>query len=327
MFSRSSRSAGRHARADRSRREPGSGRPSLADELAVADELDGPDDDRGRTVAARPDPADSGEPAGPYDVSQAPSGVARLDLGSLKIPSVPGVEVRVQANQDGAVNQVYLVQGDSALQLGVFAAPRSEPIWDEVRAEIRRSLFADGVAAEEAAGEHGTELRARVRTQQGLKDLRFVGVSGPRWLVRAVYQGPAAVDPEVAGPLAACLRGVVVDRGEEAKPVKEPLPLRLSPELAAQLTGEAGGSGGAPAGAGSPGANGAPAPAGTVPAGNGVLPGSQPPASGASAGGASAGGAPADVPPAGGTPIGTSQPDEDRPPPRRRPSPRPRQRE
>lgn len=195
MFSRSSRSAGRHARDERSRRAPAAGRPSLADELAVSDELeqagelDRTDGEPGQPAGAGPESADPGEPAGPYDVSQAPPGVARLDLGSLKIPSVPGVEVRVQANQDGAVNQVYLVHGDSALQLGVFAAPRSESIWDEVRAEIRRSLFADGVAAEDVAGEYGTELRARVRTQQGLKDLRFVGVSGPRWLVRAVYQG------------------------------------------------------------------------------------------------------------------------------------------
>jgi hypothetical protein len=163
--------------------------------------------------------------------------VTRLDLGSLKIPSVPGVEVRVQANPDGQVTQVYLVHGESALQLGVFAAPRSEPIWDDVREEIRRSLGAEGVVAEEVAGEYGTELRARVRTQRGPTDLRFVGVNGPRWLARAVFQGPAAVDPASAGPLAQCLRGVVVDRGPEAKPAKEPLPLRLSGGLAERLAG------------------------------------------------------------------------------------------
>lgn len=189
--------------------------------------------------AGPPEPAPAGPvaPAGPYDISEAPPGVTRLDLGSLKIPSVPGVEVRVQANQDGQVTQVYLVHGESALQLGVFAAPRSEPIWDEVRAEIRRSLTADGVAAEEVPGEYGTELRARVRTQRGPTDLRFVGVNGPRWLARAVFQGPAAADPASAGPLTECLRGVVVDRGQEAKPVKEPLPLRLSSGLAERLAG------------------------------------------------------------------------------------------
>jgi hypothetical protein len=120
-----------------------------------------------------------------------------------------------------------LVHGESALQLGVFAAPRHDGIWDEVRDEIRKSLFNDGVAAEEVSGRYGAELRARVRTPDGLTDLRFVGIEGPRWLVRAVYQGPAAVDPDSVRPLVECLEGVVVARGQEAKPVREPLPLRL----------------------------------------------------------------------------------------------------
>ncbi|GIJ20310.1 DUF3710 domain-containing protein [Micromonospora lutea] len=175
------------------------------------------------------------EPArGPYDVTEAPEGVQRLDLGSLQIPAVAGVEVRVQADQQGVVQQVVLVHGQSALQLGVFAAPRSEGIWDEVREEIRQSLIADGAAVQEAVGEYGTELHARVRNEDGLTDLRFVGVDGPRWMVRAVYQGAAATDPAAAGALAQCLDGLVVDRGVEAKPVREPLPLRLPREAGEQ---------------------------------------------------------------------------------------------
>ncbi|WP_433391768.1 DUF3710 domain-containing protein [Micromonospora sp. KLBMP9576] len=164
---------------------------------------------------------------GPYDVSEAPAGVQRLDLGSLHIPAVRDVEVRVQADPEGVIQQVVLVHGPNALQLGVFAAPRSEGIWDEVREEIRQSLFNDGAAAQEAQGEYGTELHARVRTPDGLTDLRFIGIDGPRWMVRGVYQGAAATDPAAAGPLAECLDGLVVDRGQEAKPVREPLPLRL----------------------------------------------------------------------------------------------------
>ncbi|MFR9774999.1 DUF3710 domain-containing protein [Micromonospora sp. MS34] len=174
---------------------------------------------------------------GPYDVSEAPD-VPRLDLGSLQIPAVPDVEVRVQADPQGVIQQVVLVHGQNALQLGVFAAPRSEGIWDEVREEIRQSLYNDGAAAQEIDGEYGTELRARVRTPDGLTDLRFVGIDGPRWMVRGVYQGQAATDPAVAGPLTACLDGLVVDRGHEAKPVREPLPLRLPREVAEQQAAE-----------------------------------------------------------------------------------------
>lgn len=171
---------------------------------------------------------------GPYDVSEAPEGVRRLDLGGLQIPAIDGVEVRVQANPEGVVQQVVLVHGENALQLGVFAAPRSEGIWDEVRDEIRKSLFDDGVAAQETDGEYGVELRARVRTPDGVTDLRFIGVDGPRWMVRGVFQGPAAVDPSRAGALVDCLRGLVVDRGQEAKPVREPLPLRLPRDVTEQ---------------------------------------------------------------------------------------------
>ncbi|MEH0936526.1 DUF3710 domain-containing protein [Micromonospora psammae] len=180
---------------------------------------------------------------GPYDISEAPDDVQRLDLGSLHIPAVPEVEVRVQADPQGVIQQVVLVHGENALQLGVFAAPRSEGIWDEVREEIRQSLFADGAAAQETQGEYGTELHARVRTQDGITDLRFVGVDGPRWMVRGVYQGAAATDPAAAGPLRQCMDGLVVDRGQEAKPVREPLPLRLPREVAEQAEQ----AGGAPA--------------------------------------------------------------------------------
>src|SRR3954467_12616284 len=100
------------------------------------------------------------EPApdrGPYDSRHAPEGVQRLDLGSLQIPAIDGVEGRVQANPDGGVEQVVLVHENSALQIGVFAAPRSEGIWDEVRDEIAASMKADGVTPREVDGPYGVE--------------------------------------------------------------------------------------------------------------------------------------------------------------------------
>jgi hypothetical protein len=214
IFSRNRGSEGRHHKAEDARRARHAARRRTYDEFGAGDE------------AAEP------TTSGPYDVLDAPDDVERLDLGSMQIPAIPGVEVRVQANPEGQVQQVVLVNGANALQLGVFAAPRSEGIWDEVREDIRKQLFADGVAAEEIDGDYGVELRSRVRTPDGLTDIRFVGIDGPRWMVRGVYQGPVAADPALAGPLAECLRGLVVDRGMEAMPVREPLPLRLPREVA-----------------------------------------------------------------------------------------------
>ncbi|HET9517290.1 MAG TPA: DUF3710 domain-containing protein [Actinoplanes sp.] len=200
--------------------------------------------ERGVGAQAAQDAGSSGEAAapqvpqvpqrGPYDIAQAPPGVQRLDLGALQIPALDGVEVRVQADPDGAVQQVVLVHGDSALQLGVFAAPRTEGIWAEVREEIQAAMQSDGVSPEEIEGEYGVELRARVDTPQGPAQVRFVGIDGPRWMVRALFQGAAAADPAQAGVLGECLAGLVVDRGNEARPVREALPLRLPKEMTEQ---------------------------------------------------------------------------------------------
>jgi hypothetical protein len=190
-----------------------------------------------QSMAGEPDPVVPER--GPYDARQAPADVPRLDFGSLQIPAVEGVEVRVQANPDGVVEVIVLVDGESALQLGVFAAPRTEGIWDEVRREIATAMAADGVRPAEIDGPYGAELTARVQTPDGSADVRFVGVDGPRWMVRALYQGPAAADPGYAGVLAQCLEGLVVVRDEEARPPREPLPLRLPAEMAEQAREQA----------------------------------------------------------------------------------------
>ncbi|BCY14337.1 DUF3710 domain-containing protein [Actinoplanes sp. L3-i22] len=171
---------------------------------------------------------------GPWDAEHAPGDVQRLDLGSLLIPAIEGVEVRVQANPEGGVEQVVLVDGESALQLGVFAAPKTEGIWAEVREEISSAMIADGVEAREVTGRYGIELVARVTTPDGPADVRFVGVDGPRWMVRALFQGAAAADPAREGVLGVALEGLVVVRDNEPRPVREPLPLRLPAEMAEQ---------------------------------------------------------------------------------------------
>jgi hypothetical protein len=239
-FTRGRRTTGRHARGSGQAAQPAS-RPQ---------EASAPEDATGG--AGAPEAANPGRAGGPYDRAEAPAGVRRLDLGSLQIPSISGVEVRVQASPDGTVQRVVLVHGTSALRLAAFAAPRSEPIWDEVRAEISKSLFAEGVAVREVEGEYGIELRGRAGTKEGPRELRIVGVEGPRWLVRADFQGPAAVDAHAARQLAECLRGLVVDRGGEARPAREPLPLRLSPEMATQIQQQPA-AGGRPAAPGRPG--------------------------------------------------------------------------
>jgi hypothetical protein len=175
-------------------------------------------------------------PEGPWDVEDAPAtDPERLDLGSLKVPVVPDVEVRLEVSPEGDVVAATLVVGETSLQLNAFAAPRKEGIWGEVRAEILGALTEGGGQAKETDGPFGVELRAGVPTEvpgQGvlLAPARFLGVDGPRWFLRGLVTGPGAVEDHLAQPLLEAFRLVAVDRGGEAMAVRDPLPLQLPPD-------------------------------------------------------------------------------------------------
>jgi hypothetical protein len=59
---------------------------------------------------------------------------------------------------------------------------------------------------------------------------RFVGVDGPRWLLRALITGPAASGGPAASVLEEAFRDMVVVRGEHPVPPRDLLELRLPPE-------------------------------------------------------------------------------------------------
>jgi hypothetical protein len=169
---------------------------------------------------------------GPFDVSQAPGDdIERIDLGALRVPALPGTELRLETDESGAIVTAALVSEDSALQLGAFAAPRNEGIWDEVRAELLDGIRADNGTVDEVDGPHGAELRAVIDGPEGRQSLRFCGIDGPRWFLRAVFTGAAATDPASAGVLADAFRAVVVSRGNEPMPVKDMIPMHLPKEV------------------------------------------------------------------------------------------------
>ncbi len=171
---------------------------------------------------------------GPYDADDAPADeIPRIDLGSLRVPMVDGLELRLDVDQEtGEPAQLVLADGESMLQLAGFAAPRNSGIWDLVRAEIAESLIAAGGKAEEVGGRLGTELSASIPTGEpgALAPARFIGVDHPRWFLRGLLSGPAAVDREAAGRLEFAFRATVVVRGKDAMPIRDPLPLKLPAE-------------------------------------------------------------------------------------------------
>ena len=168
---------------------------------------------------------------GPYDVRDAPEDeLDRVDLGALRVPIGEGFDIQVELNEVQQVIAATLAGPDGTMQLGVFAAPRNEGIWDEVRAEIAESLRGQRrPVPSEKDGPFGTELHGTIPSDAGgsTVPVRFVGVDGPRWFLRALFAGPVATDADLAKPLEDALRGVVVVRGTEPLPVREPVPLQL----------------------------------------------------------------------------------------------------
>lgn len=225
----------------RRRRRDGSpqeaGEPAEAAEETFEDEREA---DREAPAPAQPT-GGPGREHGPWDLSEVvnPAAGGRVDLGGVWLPGRTGLEVRIEADQaTSQVVAVTLVLGDSALQVQPFAAPRSEDIWDEIRAEIRAGITKQGGTADEVQGPLGTELRTRVpvRAQDGttgVQPARFVGVDGPRWFLRGVLTGRAAVEEGADTELVELFRDIVVVRGEGPMAPRDPIPLSMPPTPAA----------------------------------------------------------------------------------------------
>jgi hypothetical protein len=171
---------------------------------------------------------------GPWDHAEPYPHQERVDLGSLQVPVGPEHEIQlVMAEQHGA--WVTIRYRESELQLQAFAAARKGALWDDVRGEIAAEVLTAGGQSEESQGSFGIELMAQVPIEpgqpaSGMRLVRFVGIDGPRWFVRGLFTGPAAVGDEQAGLLEEVLRDTVVIRGEHPVPPREILELRLPPE-------------------------------------------------------------------------------------------------
>lgn len=192
--------------------------------------------------------------SGPHDVSEVDDEVSRIDLGALRLPPRQGMELRLEVEEKTQrVVAATITLAGSSVQLQAFAAPRRDGIWDEIRAEIASQVTKQGGTADDVPGVFGREILARlpVRTKDGRsghRASRFIGVDGPRWFLRGVFNGPAAADEDVAAELEDVVRGVVVVRGSEAMAPRDLLQLKLPPGRPTQSGAQSGAEAGADAG-------------------------------------------------------------------------------
>lgn len=169
---------------------------------------------------------------GPWDVEDVDGLEGRLDLGAVWIPQRPGMELRFEADKKTRqIISVTIGYVGSQLQISAFAAPRSEGIWAEIRKDLSGSITKQGGTAEQQRGPFGQELLARVpaRTKEGRtghRPIRFLGVDGPRWFLRGVVSGKAAVETAAAAELETLFADVVVVRGAEARAPRDLLAIK-----------------------------------------------------------------------------------------------------
>ena len=197
------------------------------DDVDEADASESDDDiDEEEALLEKSAPFDRSE-KGPFDISEEYPEHDRLDLGALKVPVVDGMQVRLDTDDDSQrVLAVTLIHDGGGIQLQAFATPRSEGLWNTVRAQLAESVTKQGGESTELHTSLGKELAIEVpaKTESGRpgkRAMRFAGIDGPRWFVRAVFSGKAVTDDDVRAELSALFRGVVVDRGAEAMAPRE----------------------------------------------------------------------------------------------------------
>ncbi|WP_269936779.1 DUF3710 domain-containing protein [Arthrobacter sp. HY1533] len=211
-----------------------------AAEAAVGTEVDGAAAQG--TLDLPPDPSDTAYDRalhGPLDASEVDGTGGYVDLGALLVTPREGLSLRLEVEESTQrVIAVTLDLNGSSLQLQAFAASRSEALWRDIREQIGLSVGSQGGEIEILDGTFGKEVLAKVPAQgtdgsKGFRVARFIGVDGPRWFLRGVLGGNAAVDTEAARELEDLFRGVVVVRGETPLPPRDLLLLRLPKDAVA----------------------------------------------------------------------------------------------
>jgi Protein of unknown function (DUF3710) len=179
---------------------------------------------------------------GPFDIDEVDLDAdteddpPRIDLGSMVLTVFPGAELRLQVSEETQqIVSAMLVTSDSALEVGAYAAPRSGGFWSELRDDMIESATDAGGSAALIEGPFGVELRRLLPVstpdgEQGYQPSRMWVAEGPRWLLRGILYGQAALEDGIESPVAELLtafRHVVVRRGDEPMAPGDLLPLRM----------------------------------------------------------------------------------------------------
>lgn len=194
-----------------------------------------PDDDLGDEVLESESGARDDELDGPFDIDDfdnpAEATHARLDLGSVLIPTPEAGQVQVELTEGGVPSAVWVVTANGRFTVAAYAAPKSSALWREVAGELAESLRKDTPEVRIEDGPWGREVVGVA--QAGV--VRFIGVDGYRWMIRCVVNGPQQTIDLLSEQAREALADTVVRRGDTPLPVRTPLPVQLPEPMAEQL--------------------------------------------------------------------------------------------
>lgn len=164
---------------------------------------------------------------GPFDIDEVDleaDDVNRIDLGPLVITPFEGMTLQLQVDDAREhVQSIMFGDGASALEVALFAGPRTSSMLAEVRDEITQASESAGGQVALHEGPFGVELRRSqpMTDSEGRPALQLSRTwlaGGPGWIIRGVLVGKAALEPDnedAAIALQECFANLVVRRGTQ----------------------------------------------------------------------------------------------------------------
>ena len=179
---------------------------------------------------------------GPFDESDGTitglldpdgEGLGILDFGAYAF--VPPVNTQLQIESSEEQNLVvHVLSGQSNITIDAYAAPKTGGQWRFVASELADGLRNQGAKVSIQDGPWGREVIGSAAESV----IRFIGVDGPRWMLRAVIVSSPADAEQSAEIARTMLSHTVVRRGTNPMPARTPIPLVLPMEILEQIQAE-----------------------------------------------------------------------------------------
>lgn len=157
---------------------------------------------------------------GPWDVTEQPELDNRYDFGAIRVRGIDGAKLELEKETEfsGYLTVTQSLQ-ETVLRTEVFAAPKSGGLWEETWPELELAIKRANAQVQRVEGHWGQELVALVPITPGAMQaqaMRFIGINGSRWMLRATLVGRGAIELSAATPFLRALSDYVVVRGENA---------------------------------------------------------------------------------------------------------------